>query len=66
MSEKIKHYSNGDITPVWNPELCHHAGECVKGLPHIFKPKERPWINTEGCATDPLKSTMQQIPSNQQ
>ena len=38
MSKKI-HYSNNDITIVWNPEICIHAAECVKRLPKVYKPE---------------------------
>mgnify|MGYP000996382618 CR=1 FL=1 len=63
MSNKIKHYYTEDITVVWNPELCHHAAECVKGLPEVFKPKERPWINPDCCTSEALKSTISKCPS---
>ena len=29
----IKEYKTEDLTIVWEPELCQHAGECVKRLP---------------------------------
>jgi len=63
MSDKTKHYTNGELTVVWNADLCHHAAECVNGLPDVFKPKERPWIQAEECATDALKATIDKCPS---
>jgi len=63
MSDKIKQYTNGDLTIVWNPELCHHAAECVKGLPQVFNPQSRPWIQADGCSTMDLKETIQKCPS---
>ena len=43
MGKKIE-YTNGELTIIWQPELCQHAGICVKTLPCVYKPKERPWI----------------------
>ena len=43
MGKQIE-YSNGELTIVWQPELCRHAGICVKTLPNVYHPKERPWI----------------------
>lgn len=43
MGKKIE-YTNGELTIIWQPELCQHAGICVKTLPGVYKPKERPWI----------------------
>ena len=63
MSDKTKHYTNGELTVVWNADLCHHAAECVNGLPDVFKPKESPWIQAENCATAALKSTIDKCPS---
>ena len=38
----IKEYTNGEIVIVWQPELCTHAGVCVKMLPKVYNPRERP------------------------
>lgn len=46
MGKQIE-YSNGELTIVWQPELCRHAGICVKTLPNVYHPKERPWIKME-------------------
>ncbi|MCW3123517.1 MAG: hypothetical protein JWQ38_3009 [Flavipsychrobacter sp.] len=44
-----KHYSKGDITVVWKPDLCIHSTVCWKGLSEVFNPKVRPWVNMEGA-----------------
>jgi uncharacterized Fe-S cluster protein YjdI len=49
-----KEYSNGEVTIVWRPSICQHSGNCARGLPKVFKPKERPWV-------DPLAATTEQI-----
>ena len=40
----MKQYTNGDITVIWKPELCEHVGICARGLPDVFNPRRRPWI----------------------
>ena len=50
MGKKIE-YTNGELTIIWQPELCQHAGICVKTLPGVYKPKERPWIQIENATT---------------
>ena len=47
MSEKKKEYSNGELTVVWKPDLCIHAAECVKGLPQVFDPNKKPWVDPD-------------------
>ncbi|MBK7343709.1 MAG: (4Fe-4S)-binding protein [Saprospiraceae bacterium] len=40
-----KEYSNGEVTVVWQPDLCIHSGKCVIGLPGVFNTKAKPWVN---------------------
>lgn len=61
-----KEYTNGEVTIVWNPELCIHSAICWKGedgLPEVFKPKEKPWIQPEGAKTDRIITQVKQCPS---
>ena len=59
----MKEYSNGELTIVWEPKLCSHAGECVKALPEVYDPKARPWISPEGASTEALKAQIGLCPS---
>ena len=58
-----KEYDKGNFTIVWKPELCIHAGECVKRLPEVYNPKERPWIKPENASVEALKSQIDACPS---
>ncbi len=60
---KIMNYSNDDITIVWNPEKCTHSAECVKRLPKVYKPKERPWLTIENASSEELKEQISHCPS---
>ncbi|MFK7807805.1 MAG: (4Fe-4S)-binding protein [Saprospiraceae bacterium] len=61
--EKIKEYTNGEITIVWKPGKCYHAGNCVKMLPKVYNPKERPWIKIENATTVELQNQVAECPS---
>ena len=63
MKEITKHYSNGEVTIVWQPALCIHSKKCWNGLPEVFDPKVRPWINAEAASTDAIMSQVNQCPS---
>lgn len=62
MAEK-KEYSNGELTIIWQPGLCQHAGICVKMLPRVYNPKERPWIKIGNATTEKLIAQIKQCPS---
>lgn len=61
--EKVLEYSNGEITILWKPDLCQHAGICVKTLPAVYNPKERPWIKSENATTEELIEQINRCPS---
>ena len=58
-----KEYSNGEISVVWKPGLCIHAGECVKALPEVYNPNEKPWIKVENGTTEALQAQIKKCPS---
>jgi uncharacterized Fe-S cluster protein YjdI len=60
---KKKEYSNGEITVVWQPELCIHSGKCVKSLPEAYKPNEKPWIKIDNASTEQFKNQLATCPS---
>ena len=58
-----KEYTNGEIVIIWQPKLCTHAGVCVKMLPKVYNPKERPWVKPENATTDQLIAQIEKCPS---
>ncbi len=62
-SDIKKEYSNGEITIVWKPEKCIHAGICVQKLPNVYDPKEKPWITPKNANTETLIKQIKQCPS---
>ena len=61
--DKIHEYSNGELTISWQPDKCKHAGICVKTLPAVYNPIDRPWIKIENASTDELISQINMCPS---
>lgn len=58
-----KEYSNGEITILWQPALCTHSGVCVKTLPKVYNPKEKPWEKITNASTQELKDQVALCPS---
>ncbi|PCJ65314.1 MAG: hypothetical protein COA58_10675 [Bacteroidetes bacterium] len=63
MKEITKHYTNDELTVEWKPGKCIHAAECVKELPEVYNPKEKPWIRIENASTEELKAQIAKCPS---
>ena len=60
---RIKEYSNGETTVVWEAEKCIHSAICAKGLPEVFRPKLRPWIKIDAVKTEAIINQVKQCPS---
>lgn len=60
---KIKEYSNGETTVVWEAEKCIHSAICAKGLPEVFQPRDRPWIKIDAANTETIINQVKQCPS---
>lgn len=58
-----KEYTKGDVTIVWQPDLCIHSAVCFHKLPNVFKPRERPWVQMDHGETAAIIETVQACPS---
>lgn len=61
--EIIKEYTKDDVTILWKPKKCIHSAVCVGGLPEVFKPEEKPWINMEGAKVERIVEQVRKCPS---
>ena len=65
MSPKSKRRSYGGqgIVVSYNVKRCIHAAECVRGLPNVFDPKKRPWVQPDAAAADELVVVIERCPT---
>jgi uncharacterized Fe-S cluster protein YjdI len=59
--EKV--YKHKDLAVIWKSDLCIHSGKCVKGLPNVFKPNDKPWIDLSEVEKTDLMKTIDTCPS---
>ncbi|MEE9208779.1 MAG: (4Fe-4S)-binding protein [Gemmatimonadota bacterium] len=60
---KIHEYAGKDITVTYDVELCIHAAECVRGLPAVFNPDNRPWIDPNAASADQVSEAIGLCPT---
>lgn len=63
MEETKKYTANQEITVLWTPSKCIHAGVCVKSLPKVYHPREKPWITADQASTRELIEQIDRCPS---
>lgn len=62
MQEKF-HYTHDGLTILWQPKMCAHTGICFRGLPGVFDPRRRPWIEMDKGTHDQILAQVKECPS---
>ncbi len=63
MKEVIKRYSKDNLTVVWQPAKCTHSKKCFAGLPEVFNPENRPWVQLDHKTEEVIIAQVKQCPS---
>ena len=58
-----KTYTHAGITVVWQPALCIHSRNCFHGLPGVFDPNRRPWIDPTAADAQAIVAQVARCPS---
>ena len=58
-----KEYSNQDITVIWKPDICIHSEICARGLPKVFDPNRKPWIDLGFASSEEIVAQVNKCPS---
>jgi len=58
-----KSYDGFAIRVRFDPRRCIHAAECARGLPAVFDPEKRPWIDPDGAPADDVANVIHRCPS---
>jgi len=63
MSKPVQRYEGEAIVVMFDPNLCIHAGNCVRGLRPVFDVKARPWVRPDAAEAEIVAKQIQQCPS---
>ena len=63
MSAAHRDYRTDAIVVHWRPALCIHSARCVRALPAVFTPQERPWIHVDRAGADELADAVRRCPT---
>ena len=59
----MQEYKNDKLVVRYDPAICIHAGECLRGLPSVFNLSRKPWINVDGTSAAAIIEQVQRCPS---
>ena len=63
MTGKIHEYKGKEITVRYDVRRCIHAAECARGLPSVFDPDRRPWVDPAGAAPEVVAEVVMRCPT---
>lgn len=63
MDKIRKTYSHAGVTVVWQPALCIHSRNCFHGLPGVFDPSRRPWVDPTAAEPQSIVDQVRKCPS---
>jgi len=59
----MQEYKKSDKVVVrYNPAICIHAGECVRGLPSVFSLSRKPWIDVNAASAAAIIEQVKRCP----
>jgi uncharacterized Fe-S cluster protein YjdI len=59
----MQEYKNEKLIVRYDPGICIHAGECVRGLPSVFNVSKNPWIDVNGASPAAIIEQVKECPS---
>lgn len=63
MNDKRHAFETDAITVTWSKRRCIHAAECVRRLPAVFRPGEKPWVQLGGAPAERVAEVVMQCPT---
>ncbi|MDZ7683331.1 MAG: (4Fe-4S)-binding protein [Fodinibius sp.] len=63
MDQKIDEFEGDEITVTYDRNRCIHSAECVKTLPSVFDPDEKPWIQVDNDSAEKVKEAVHHCPT---
>ena len=57
-----REYTKDGLTVLWDSEKCEHCEACWRGLPSVFDPQSRPWVNMNGATTEEIRKQVELCP----
>jgi len=61
--KKLQAYAGDGFEVTYDPNVCTHAGECVRGLPEVFDSTENPWVRPGRAPADRIAEVIARCPS---
>jgi uncharacterized Fe-S cluster protein YjdI len=59
----MQEYRSSTFVVRYDPSVCTHAANCVRGLPAVFDVNRQPWVNVSGDVDVAIERQVRACPS---
>ena len=63
MKSRARSYESDEIVVDYDIARCIHVAECVRGLPQVFDPARRPWIDATLAPAEAIAEVVRRCPT---
>ncbi|TFG44925.1 MAG: hypothetical protein E4H41_06415 [Gemmatimonadales bacterium] len=63
MPKRLQMYEGGGVVVSFDPNVCIHAADCIRGLPTVFDVKLKRWIRPENAPAERVAEQVRRCPS---
>ena len=63
MEKRLQTWEGEEIVVTFDPNVCIHSGECVRGLPAVFDVRLRRWIQPDNAPAGGVADQVRRCPS---
>ena len=63
MKDKLHTFETDAIEVTWSKTRCIHAAECVRRLPVVFQPGQKPWVRAAAESADRVAQAVELCPT---
>jgi uncharacterized Fe-S cluster protein YjdI/CDGSH-type Zn-finger protein len=58
-----REYSSDSIKVQWYASRCIHSAACIRALPQVFDPRQRPWVRVDAASADAIAEAVVKCPT---
>jgi len=63
MGKRLQIYETPEITVTFDPAVCIHSGNCLRGLPAVFDVRRKRWVRPEAARPQEVEAQIARCPS---
>jgi uncharacterized Fe-S cluster protein YjdI len=60
---RLQTYEGDGFAVTFDPDVCIHAGACVRGLPAVFDVRRKRWVDVQAASGDAIEAQIAKCPS---